>query len=182
MKQNTLLTIASLLSILLFLVHLTDDIIRGIEPGGLENIIGGTLIMLVWLCGTLLLAGRRSGYVIMLLGGILAAVIPVLHMNGAGVGGDFAKSGRGTERPRHDSGETARLYVSLGRKDGIRPADLVGAIANETNLSGREIGPIKLAERFAVVGVPEWAADDVIEALRRTTLKNQKATVRRYSD
>ncbi len=96
--------------------------------------------------------------------------------------GEFAKSGRGAERPRHDSGETARLYVSLGRKDGIRPGDLVGAIANETNLSGREIGPIKLAERFAVVGVPEWAADDVIEALRRTTLKNQKATVRRYSD
>ncbi len=97
-------------------------------------------------------------------------------------GRDFAKAGRNTERPRHDSGETACLYVSLGRKDGIRPGDLVGAIANETNLSGREIGPIKLAERFAVVGVPEWAADAVIAALQRTTLKNQKATVRRYSD
>ncbi len=97
-------------------------------------------------------------------------------------GKGFGQEGRGAARPQHDSGETARLYVSLGRKDGIRPGDLVGAIANETNLSGREIGPIKLAERFSVVGVPEWAADDVIEALRRTTLKNQKATVRRYSD
>ncbi|MEO7397325.1 MAG: DEAD/DEAH box helicase, partial [Ilumatobacteraceae bacterium] len=100
------------------------------------------------------------------------------------VSGDRAGTTRavGAGRPRHDSGETARLYVSLGRKDGIRPGDLVGAIANETNLSGREIGPIKLAERFAIVGVPEWAADDVITALKRTTLKNQKATVRRYSD
>ena len=97
-------------------------------------------------------------------------------------GGGASRPGRGTERPQHDSGETARLYVGLGRKEGIRPGDLVGAIANETNLSGREIGPIKLAEHFAVVGVPEWAADDVIEALKRTTLKNQKATVRRYSD
>lgn len=92
MKQNTLLTIASLLSILLFLVHLTDDIIRGIEPGGLENIIGGTLIMLVWLCGTLLFADRRPGYIIMLLGGILAAGVAVLHMSGRGVGGEFAKT------------------------------------------------------------------------------------------
>ncbi|MEO6122839.1 MAG: DEAD/DEAH box helicase [Ilumatobacteraceae bacterium] len=98
-------------------------------------------------------------------------------------GGGYAKSGRsGSVRPQHDSGETARLYVSLGRKEGIRPGDLVGAIANETNLSGREIGPIKLAEHFSIVGVPEWAADDVIEALKRTTLKNQKATVRRYTD
>ena len=98
-------------------------------------------------------------------------------------GGGYAKAGRsGSVRPQHDSGETARLYVSLGRKQGIRPGDLVGAIANETNLSGREIGPIKLAEHFSIVGVPEWSADDVIEALKRTTLKNQKATVRRYTD
>ncbi len=101
---------------------------------------------------------------------------------GRAAAGNDARAGRGTARPQHDSGETARLYVSLGRKDGIRPGDLVGAIANETNLSGREIGPIKLAEKFAIVGVPQWAADDVIEALRRTTLKNQKATVRRYTD
>ena len=92
MKQNALLAIASLFSILLFQLHLTDDIIHGIEPGGIQNLIGGTLINLVWLCGTLLLAKRRSGHVIMLLGGILAAGVSVLHMNGAGVGGDFAKS------------------------------------------------------------------------------------------
>jgi ATP-dependent RNA helicase DeaD len=81
-----------------------------------------------------------------------------------------------------ENGETARVYIGLGRKDGIRPGDLVGAIANETNLSGREIGPIKLAEHFAVVGVPEWSTDSVIEAMKRTTLKGQKATVRRYTD
>ncbi len=81
-----------------------------------------------------------------------------------------------------DNGETAKVYIGLGRKDGIRPGDLVGAIANETNLSGREIGPIKLAEHFAVVGVPEWSAGSVIEAMQRTTLKGKKATVRRYTD
>ena len=80
------------------------------------------------------------------------------------------------------NGETARVYVGVGRKDGVRPGDLVGAIANETSLSGREIGPIKLAEHFAVVGVPEWSADEVIAALKGTTLKGKKATVRRYTD
>ena len=90
---------------------------------------------------------------------------------------DRAKPVRGK-----DNGETARVYIGVGRKDGIRPGDLVGAIANETNLSGREIGPIKLAEHFAIVGVPEWSTDAVIDAMKRTTLKGKKATVRRYTD
>jgi len=92
----------------------------------------------------------------------------------------------GTARPAkgrsQGNGETARVYVGVGRKDGVRPGDLVGAIANETSLSGREIGPIKLAEHFAVVGVPEWSADEVIAALKGTTLKGKKATIRRYTD
>lgn len=91
MKHKVTLTIASLLSILLFLFHLTDDIIHGMEPGGLSNLVGGVLILVVWLYGTLVFAERRSGYVIMLLGGLFAAAIPVLHMR-AGVGGEFAKS------------------------------------------------------------------------------------------
>ena len=89
---------------------------------------------------------------------------------------------RGQPVRGRDNGETAKVYIGLGRKDGIRPGDLVGAIANETNLSGREIGPIKLAEHFAVVGVPEWSTESVIEAMQRTTLKGKKATVRRYTD
>jgi len=80
------------------------------------------------------------------------------------------------------NGETSRVYVGVGRKDGIRPGDLVGAIANETSLSGREIGPIKLAEHFAIVGIPEWSTDEVIAALKGTTLKGKKATIRRYTD
>ena len=83
---------------------------------------------------------------------------------------------------RFSGGETARVYIGAGRKDGVRPGDLVGAIANETNLSGREIGPIKVSEHFAIVGVPEGAIDDVIQALKRTTIKGKKATIRRYTE
>jgi hypothetical protein len=86
MKPNVMLTIASLLSILFFTFHLTDDIVRGFEPGGLNNLIGGVLILVVWLYATLLLAERRSGYITILLGGLLSLGVPVLHMKGKGVG------------------------------------------------------------------------------------------------
>lgn len=91
MKNDGLLTLASLLSIVLFSIHVSLDIVRGISGGGLDNLFG-ILILVVWLCGTLLLADRRSGKVIMFVGGLFAAAMPVLHFRGRGVGGDFAKS------------------------------------------------------------------------------------------
>jgi hypothetical protein len=91
MKENVMLTIASLLSILFIKFHLADDIVRGLEPGTLSNLIA-LPILVVWLYGTLVLAGKRSGYVILLLGSLLGLVVPVIHMKGAGVGGAMAKS------------------------------------------------------------------------------------------
>jgi len=90
-KQNVVLTIASLLSILFMTLHLTDDIVRGMEPGTLSDLIA-VPILVVWLYGTLVLAGKRSGYVIILVGSILGLLVPVIHMKGAGVGGAIAKS------------------------------------------------------------------------------------------
>lgn len=81
MQNNRLLTSMSLLSIVLMSLHITDDIVRGISPAAPDN-VGAVVIFVVWLSGTLLLADRRSGYVIMLLGGIFAAAMPVLHMTG----------------------------------------------------------------------------------------------------
>ena len=66
MKQNLTLTIASLLSVLFMTFHLADDIVRGMEPGTLSSLIA-LPILVVQLYGTLVLAGRRSGYVIILL-------------------------------------------------------------------------------------------------------------------
>lgn len=86
MKPSVMLTITSLLSIVLFIFHLTDDIIRGTEPGGLNNLIGASIIMVVWLYGATVLAERRSGYIITLLGSLLSFGVPVLHMKGRGVG------------------------------------------------------------------------------------------------
>jgi hypothetical protein len=94
MKPNVVLTIASLLSILLLTFHLSDDIIRGMEKGGTSNLVA-VPILVVWLYGTLMLAERRSGYIIILLGSLLGLCIPVIHMKGAGVGAQVAKTPSG---------------------------------------------------------------------------------------
>jgi hypothetical protein len=93
-KDSIVLTITSLLSILLMTFHLTDDIVRGIEKGGLSN-LSAVPTFAVWLYGTLVLTGRRSGYVVMLLGGLLGLGMPVIHMMGKGVGGKIAQSSGG---------------------------------------------------------------------------------------
>ncbi|XXT53741.1 DEAD/DEAH box helicase [Sorangium sp. So ce542] len=86
---------------------------------------------------------------------------------------------RAGREEREADGSVARLYIGAGRAAGIRPADLVGAIANEASLSSRDIGAIQIADGFSVVEVPAGAADSVIEALRATRLKGRKVQVRR---
>jgi hypothetical protein len=83
MKQSVLLTIASVLTLLFLTLHLADDIVRGFEKGGPSNLIAVPIVVL-WLYGTLVLAGRRSGYVIVLLASLLGAYVPVVHFKAAG--------------------------------------------------------------------------------------------------
>ena len=92
MNHLVTLTITSLLSILLFAFHLADDIVRGIEKGGVSTFIG-VLIMVVWLYATLVLAGRRAGLIVILLGSLGGAAVSVIHMMGPGLaGGRIANS------------------------------------------------------------------------------------------
>lgn len=82
MKRNVSLIISSLLSVVLFTAHLTHDLLFGLDSMSRAGTLNFLLIMLVSLYGTVELAGRRSGYVITLLLGILAAGMPVLHTAG----------------------------------------------------------------------------------------------------
>ena len=104
MKQNLLLTITSLLTILLMTLHLTSDTIHARvgtpEAGGSTLVAVPVLVLLLY--GTLVLGERRSGYIIMLLGSIIGLGIPVIHVIGAGgiFRGQIAKSAR----PSYSSG------------------------------------------------------------------------------
>jgi hypothetical protein len=89
MKHNLALTTASLLSILLFGVHWAYEVAHGWETGGPAG-LGGILIMVVWLYGTVVLGERRSGYIIMLIGGIQGLGVLGLHMMGVGINGGRA--------------------------------------------------------------------------------------------
>lgn len=98
-----------------------------------------------------------------------------------GRGGDRDRGQRGRPRGRTSAGMT-RLFVGAGRSAGVRPQDLVGAIAGETRLSGRDIGAIEIADRFSLVEVPEESADDVVRAMRGANVKGRRAQVRRERD
>ena len=74
--------------------------------------------------------------------------------------------------------EMVRVYIAAGRKVGMRPADLVGAIANEANINPRGIGDIEIADGFSLVELPARDAAVVIQALRGATLRGRKVTVR----
>lgn len=89
MKPGIMLPIASLLSILLLTLHITDDIVRGISKAESSNT--ALVVLAVLLYGTLVLSERRSGHIIMLIVGLLAAAMPVMHMRGAHYG-DIARS------------------------------------------------------------------------------------------
>ncbi|MGI5130886.1 DEAD/DEAH box helicase [Pseudonocardia sp. CA-107938] len=113
--------------------------------------------------------------------------IPVVAAPKAGA--RTGRDGRPAREPRGRGGAagtrppkagTTRLFVNAGRASGVRPQDIVGALANESNLSGRDIGAIQIHERHALVEIPEHAADDVLRSLRgSTTLKGRRANVRR---
>jgi len=73
----------------------------------------------------------------------------------------------------------ARVFIGAGLSSGLRPSDLVGAIANEAGISAREIGAIEIEERFSLVEISDTVVDEAIRALRGTSLRGQKVTVRR---
>jgi hypothetical protein len=143
MKHRRTLTIASLLSILLLTFHLSDDIVRGMDSGGLNNIIG-VLILVVWLYGTLVLGERRTGYVIMLLGSLLGALIPVLHMTGSGLVGGRIAGSSGVHfwvwtLLALGASATFSLILSVRGLWSLRPGKLATPTASEAGVRGKSM-------------------------------------------
>lgn len=92
MKYDGTVTITSLLTILLTTLHLAGDIVLGMAPGNLTTLWALVFVVGVWLYGTLLLPGRRAGYIILLLGSLLGLVISAVHMKGGGIGAGVLRS------------------------------------------------------------------------------------------
>ena len=90
------------------------------------------------------------------------------------------KGGKGKPAKKRDrlTGPTERVFVSLGRKAGITPSDLVGAITGETGLKGRDIGAVTIHEHFSLVEVPADKARKVVKDLQHCAIRGRKAKVR----
>ena len=86
------------------------------------------------------------------------------------------------ERPRRERGEPeegmTRLFIGAGRMSGVRPGDIVGAIANEANVSSRQIGAIDISDRFTLAEVDSAVAQQVIDALQGVRFKGRPITVK----
>src|SRR5256714_1162238 len=80
---------------------------------------------------------------------------------------------RSAGRPSGGRGATTRLFLRVGKRHGVRPADLVGAIANEAGISGEDIGDIDLYDAFSFVEVPTAKADQVVLALKSARIRGQ---------
>jgi len=93
-------------------------------------------------------------------------------------GGPARKPSR-REKP---TGPTTRVFISLGRKAGVTPGDLVGAITAEAGVKGSDIGSIAVHDVFSVVDVSAPKARQVVRALQRTKIRGRKATVRLDKD
>jgi len=93
--------------------------------------------------------------------------------SGSARAGDRGRGGKKRGKSAGDA-SSARVYVSAGRKGGVRPQDLVGAIANETSLSGKDIGAIEITDNFSLVEIPARAMAEVVSALRGTRIKGNK--------
>jgi ATP-dependent RNA helicase DeaD len=94
---------------------------------------------------------------------------------GARDGGGDRDGGKRPEREREAN--MTRLFLNLGKKDRIRPNDIVGAIAGETGIQGRSIGGIDIYDNFSFVDVPSKDADQVINGMKNNTIKGKSVSM-----
>ncbi|MCU7511639.1 MAG: DEAD/DEAH box helicase [Ignavibacteria bacterium] len=74
-------------------------------------------------------------------------------------------------------GPVARLFLNVGKKDKVKPGDIVGAIAGETGLPGKIIGEIDMFDKFTFVNVPEKFAGEIIEVMQDNQIRGKKISI-----
>lgn len=88
-----------------------------------------------------------------------------------------ARAAAGAQPAEAAATSFVRLFISLGTRDSIRPADLVGAITGEAGIKGEQVGKIDIRETFSVVEVAAGVSDKVIRTLNGTTLRGRAVRV-----
>lgn len=94
MKPDNIAIAMALAIVILMISHLSHDVIYGYEPANLKILVAVPILAL-WLYAAVALAGRRSGYILLIIGSYLAAIVPIVHMSGRGVRDEVVQSGGG---------------------------------------------------------------------------------------
>ncbi|HZW05194.1 MAG TPA: helicase-related protein, partial [Anaerolineaceae bacterium] len=79
---------------------------------------------------------------------------------------------------RSDDEGMVRLFIDVGHASGVRPKDIVGAIANEAGVPGNAIGAIDIYDRFSLVDVREEYLDRVFERMGGSVIRSRDARIR----
>ena len=83
----------------------------------------------------------------------------------------------------HDRDEKkVRLSMGVGKRDGIRPADVVGSIANEADIPGRDIGPIEIREQITFVTIPLRYRDQALAAVKHAKFRGRPVNLQVADD
>jgi hypothetical protein len=91
---------------------------------------------------------------------------------------DEASTATAKNRPAEAAAPMITLYISGGRKDKLRPGDILGALTGEAGgLPGAEIGKIEIHERFSYVAIARDSAKRAIECLGAGRIKGKKFKV-----
>ena len=85
------------------------------------------------------------------------------------------------DKKRNLSGKTSTLIIFLGRKDRISAGHIVCAIVEETSLESKQIGKIQVKDHYSLVDIPIECSKEVIKALSKTKIRNQKVKVEEKS-
>ncbi len=102
---------------------------------------------------------------------------PSRERSGESKGPSRFESGKPREQKRQSTAAMARLFFSVGKKAGILPKDLVGAIANEAGIESKQIGAIAIGDRHSFVEVAADVADQVISTMRKSKIRGRPVHV-----
>jgi ATP-dependent RNA helicase DeaD len=89
----------------------------------------------------------------------------------------FGKPGR--KYQEDDERGMTRLFINIGKKEKVKPNDIVGALAGETGIPGRAIGHIDIFEEFTFVDVPREYTKDIIIGMKNKKIKGKKINIER---
>ncbi|AJQ92484.1 DEAD/DEAH box helicase [Gynuella sunshinyii] len=92
------------------------------------------------------------------------------------------KSGERKSRSLPDGMKVQKYRLDVGRRDGIRPGDIVGAIANEAGIESQFIGNIRLSENFSIVELPDGMPKEVFKQLKNVKVRNRPLNIRPWED